>query len=121
MKLFLPFSFAAVTAVSARAVSQAFEEELKLTPVQRVTKLLKEMQSQLAADSAKDEEMAGKLACWCKTRGLRRDSARSKNTGGGRRGVKADVALKAGSLGAGVTSHPCSKYHQIGIAAPRTN
>jgi len=48
----------------------AWEKELdqsKLSPVQRVIKLLKEMKAQLDEEAAKESEMYDKMVCWCET------------------------------------------------------
>jgi chromosome segregation ATPase len=39
------------------------------SPVSKVIKLLRDMQGQLEADKAKEEEMFDKLSCWCKVNG----------------------------------------------------
>jgi hypothetical protein len=43
------------------------EDDSKMSPAQRVVKLLQEMKSQLEEEAKKDEEIAQKLECWCKT------------------------------------------------------
>merc|ERR1719463_370497 len=53
---------------SLRAVSEKAASKVP-GPVGKVVKLLTDMQSQLQADKAADEEMYDKLSCWCKVNG----------------------------------------------------
>merc|ERR1719159_191866 len=53
---------------SLRAVSEKAASKVP-GPVGKVVKLLTDMQSQLQADKASDEEMYDKLSCWCKVNG----------------------------------------------------
>merc|ERR1719159_1972725 len=43
------------------------DSEWKMHPVQKVVKLLKEMQAQLEKEAAEDDEVMEKMVCWCET------------------------------------------------------
>lgn len=59
------------------ACSAAFllEDNEKLSPAQRIVKLLQEMKTQLEEEASKDEEIAEKLECWCKTNRAEKEKA----------------------------------------------
>ncbi len=48
---------------AAFSISASMDDE-KLSPAQRVVKLLREMKAQLEDEAAKDQEIATKLECW---------------------------------------------------------
>jgi hypothetical protein len=48
-------------------VQDAATLDLKYRPVSKVVKLLKDMQAELNAEKAKDQEVFDKLTCWCET------------------------------------------------------
>merc|ERR1719440_1518001 len=52
---------------ASAALTFQLSDDEKISPVQRVTKLLQEMKVQLEEDAKKDEELYEKLDCWCKT------------------------------------------------------
>mmetsp|Transcript_8678 Transcript_8678/g.19343 ORF Transcript_8678/g.19343 Transcript_8678/m.19343 type:complete len:774 (+) Transcript_8678:106-2427(+) len=60
---------AEATASSAleRVWAGAQDGDKPVSPVQRVVKLLKTMQEQLAKEAAKEEEMYDEMVCWCET------------------------------------------------------
>jgi peptidoglycan hydrolase CwlO-like protein len=53
----------------------SLEDNEKLSPAQRVVKLLGEMKTQLEEEAKKDAEMAEKLQCWCKTNTAEKEKA----------------------------------------------
>jgi len=58
--LFLTFALGA-------AFSVDFSSDSKEKPIQKVVRLMKEMQSQLSKEAEADEDMYDKLGCWCDT------------------------------------------------------
>jgi len=60
---------------AAASLFSSFEENEKLSPAQRVVKLMEEMKAQLESDAEKDQEMADKLQCWCKTNTAEKEKA----------------------------------------------
>jgi hypothetical protein len=65
----------AAVLVAPATAALTFEDDANVSPIQRVTKLLQEMKAQLASDAKKDEEMASKLQCWCKTNKAEKEQA----------------------------------------------
>jgi hypothetical protein len=63
-----------VAGAAAFSFSNELENE-KLSPAQRVVKLLREMKSQLEDEASKDAEIANKLECWCKTNTAEKEAA----------------------------------------------
>jgi len=66
------------TAAGASAFQLSFSDEDaggKLSPAQRVVKLLQEMKAQLDDEASKDEEIATKLECWCKSNTAEKEQA----------------------------------------------
>jgi len=53
--------------VHAQALEESWEQSSKMTPVQRVIKLLKDMKAQLEEEASKESEMYDKMVCWCET------------------------------------------------------
>jgi hypothetical protein len=58
---------ALVAAVNGRSLSVSWDQSSKMTPVQRVIKLLRDMKAQLEEEARKESEMYDKMVCWCKT------------------------------------------------------
>jgi len=56
------------------------EREWKEKPIQKVIRLMKEMQSQLDKEAKEDEDMMEKLGCWCDTNEKEKTSAVAVNT-----------------------------------------
>lgn len=69
MLIALLLGFAQSTSTMQRSFLKAYDKDLSEgpTPVQRVVKLLKDMQDQLAKEAEKDQELYDELVCWCKT------------------------------------------------------
>jgi cell division septum initiation protein DivIVA len=63
------------TLTTSLAALDARLESSKLSPAQRVVKLLEEMKTQLEAEAKKDAEMFDKLDCWCKTNTAEKEKA----------------------------------------------
>jgi len=59
---------------AAFSISASTDDE-KVSPAQRVVKLLREMKAQLEDEAAKDQEIATKLECWCKTNTAEKEQA----------------------------------------------
>jgi len=55
------------TAASVKVDTTEEDSEWKMHPVQKVVKLLKEMQAQLEKEAAEDDEVMEKMVCWCET------------------------------------------------------
>jgi len=51
----------------SRELDGGSENDAKLTPIQRVVKLLTEMKTQLEEEAANDQEAYDKMVCWCDT------------------------------------------------------
>merc|ERR1719389_1214400 len=56
------------------------EREWKEKPIQKVIRLMKEMQSQLDKEAKEDEDMYEKLGCWCDTNEKEKTQANAVNT-----------------------------------------
>jgi hypothetical protein len=54
-------------AASVMVDSMEEDSEWKMHPVQKVVKLLKEMQAQLEKEAEEDDEIMDKMVCWCET------------------------------------------------------
>merc|ERR1719271_126741 len=59
--------FALLLAAAASLKVDFSEEAWKEKPIQKVVRLLKEMQGQIEKEAAEDEEMYEKMGCWCET------------------------------------------------------
>merc|ERR1719201_1926266 len=54
--------------VQAATLTVDFSDQAwKEKPIQKVVRLLKEMQAQIEKEAAEDEEMYEKMGCWCET------------------------------------------------------
>merc|ERR1719281_1276421 len=62
------------TVTSVTVDSTTEDSEWKMHPVQKVVKLLKEMQAQLEKEASQDDEVMDKMVCWCETN----DKAKTK-------------------------------------------
>jgi len=56
------------------------EREWKEKPIQKVIRLMKEMQTQLDTEAKEDEDMMDKLGCWCDTNEKEKTQANAINT-----------------------------------------
>merc|ERR1719191_2517538 len=56
------------------------EREWKEMPIQKVIRLMKEMQSQLDKEAKEDEDMMDKLGCWCDTNEKEKTQANAINS-----------------------------------------
>jgi hypothetical protein len=74
------------------AVAFGINADADERPVAKVIKLLKDMQSQLEGEKAKDEEVYEKLSCWCDSNGKGKDTAIESAT---RKIAELDSTIKA--------------------------
>jgi len=74
------------------AVAFGINADADERPVAKVIKLLKDMQSQLEGEKAKDEEVYDKLSCWCDVNGKGKDTAIDSAT---RKIAELDATIKA--------------------------
>merc|ERR1719359_223029 len=68
----------ALLSVSATASDNSEREWEK--PIQKVVRLLKEMQAQIQKEADEDEDMYDKLGCWCDTNEKEKTKASAINT-----------------------------------------
>merc|ERR1719463_409357 len=61
--LLLALSVAPAATLTVDFTDSAWKEK----PIQKVVRLLKEMQAQIEKEAAEDEEMYEKMGCWCET------------------------------------------------------
>jgi hypothetical protein len=61
-------------AIAGRSIAVADDAD-NASPVKKVLKLLKDMQGQLEAEKAHEEEVYAKLSCWCEVNGKEKDAA----------------------------------------------
>ena len=66
---------ASVAAIKSRSM-----DDLSEKPIQKVIRLMKEMQSQLDKEAKEDEDMYEKMGCWCETNEKEKTSAVAVNT-----------------------------------------
>jgi hypothetical protein len=76
MKLCLVFASVAALQVD----NSDSDKEWKEKPIQKVIRLMKEMQSQLDKEAKEDEDMYDKLGCWCDTNEKEKTQANAINT-----------------------------------------
>lgn len=70
-----------LTLVAASAVVDSdSDKEWKEKPIQKVVRLLKEMQAQVQKEADEDEDMYDKLGCWCDTNEKEKTKASAINT-----------------------------------------
>merc|ERR1719428_189943 len=71
----------ALIAASGLALSaDSDDQEWKEKPIQKVVRLLKEMQDQVQKEADEDEDMMDKLGCWCDTNEKEKTKASAINT-----------------------------------------
>jgi hypothetical protein len=66
--------------VAAIQVDNADNDKEWEKPIQKVIRLMKEMQSQLEKEASEDEDMYDKLGCWCETNEKEKTKANAVNT-----------------------------------------
>merc|ERR1719421_249022 len=72
-------SLLAVSAIS-KVDDTNEDEEWKEKPIQKVVRLLKEMQAQVQKEADEDEDVYEKLGCWCDTNEKEKSKASAINT-----------------------------------------
>merc|ERR1719191_573998 len=69
-----------VSALAIQVDDSDSEKEWKEKPIQKVIRLMKEMQSQLDKEAKADEDMMEKLGCWCDTNEKAKTQANAINS-----------------------------------------
>merc|ERR1719316_2233988 len=66
--------------VSSTAIKTGSSDDSSEKPIQKVIRLMKEMQTQLDKEAKEDEDMYNKMGCWCDTNEKEKTSAVAVNT-----------------------------------------
>jgi len=65
---------------SSTAIKTGFKDDSSEKPIQKVIRLMKEMQSQLDKEAKEDEDMYDKMGCWCDTNEKEKTQSVAVNT-----------------------------------------
>merc|ERR1719262_1299073 len=69
-----------IVSASCAAIKTASSDDTSEKPIQKVIRLMKEMQTQLDKEAKEDEDMYEKMGCWCDTNEKEKTQAVAINT-----------------------------------------
>merc|ERR1719262_2178910 len=69
-----------IVSASCAAIKTASSDDTSEKPIQKVIRLMKEMQTQLDKEAKEDEDMYEKMGCWCDTNEKEKSQAVAINT-----------------------------------------